>query len=139
MIKNIFIKLLKTYPEPKLNLEKCISTLRSSLDQESIKTYQCYIDFLKKINHKFDLYITSCGNIIQHKYKLRVIKFPERSNLKQVFLEKEIELKPSPKSLFKLRNWQDFLNPIYIGYAKSEMVYFQNFNIEYLDVRELKS
>tara|TARA_B100000212_G_scaffold325350_1_gene286939 strand:+ start:878 stop:1483 length:606 start_codon:yes stop_codon:yes gene_type:complete len=132
--KNLFNNLLTIFPNSTLSVNDCINILRSKQKENSLKTYIWFQNLLDLINDIFDLYIITNGNPIQQKNKIKAINFPYLVNLKQVIYANEIEAKPSPKSFYKLKNYQDLIDPIYIGDSKSDEQFCDNLKIEFFNI-----
>ena len=135
--KNIFSKLLDEFPLDGLNLEKIIEFLRLQSFKNELEPYDWFKKFLLKIPEEYKIRIITNGNPSQQKNKFKSINFSNASNEFELICANETKPKPDKQSFYELKNFSDFISPIYVGDSISDEKFCSNLKIEFFSVSML--
>ena len=132
--KNIFDKLEDNFIDSGLTVNKCLELLRSTLCPQCFDHYPWVISFIEKAQVS-ELKIITNGNVQQQINKVNSINWAV--DKKEIVYAELFEPKPSASSFYKLSQWQDFIDPIYVGDSQSDKKFSENLKIEFFDVKNL--
>ncbi len=132
--KNIFSKLLAEFPSDDLNLEKIIKFLRLQSFKNELEPFDWFKQFLSKIPKEYKIRIITNGNPSQQKNKFKSINFSNSPNEFELICANETKPKPHKQSFYELKNFSNFISPVYVGDSISDEEFCANLKIEFFNV-----
>jgi len=135
--ESIFNKLINKFPAENVSLENCLYVLRNFKPKRKIKTKKWFREFCLKLTTPFKLKIITNGYPNQQVNKINSLKLPKLVTVEEVIYANKYEPKPSQNCFYKLKNFNKFKAPIFIGDSHTDEVFCKNLKIEFYNVNNL--
>lgn len=129
---NIFDKMFRKFPNKLINLETCLTIMRSPIVGHSFDLYPWVSEYAKKSFERSISIITN-GTPQQQKNKIKYLNLDRFFDLTHVAYANEYQKKPHPDAYHRLSEFLKMRDPIYVGDSNSDKVFAKNCGIEFLD------
>jgi FMN phosphatase YigB (HAD superfamily) len=134
---DVFGKMLRQFPNPMINVERCLEIMRSPITGRPFDLYPWVKKYAALIGHGSISIITN-GNPQQQFYKIKYLNFNRFFSSINVAYANEYGKKPDPVSYYRLSDTVIMKDPIYVGDSYDDEVFANNCGIEFLDSKFIR-